>query len=182
MRELKKDYCMRNKLLWVGLFWFLSSCEQQESCAISMSDKYSGNGLLVVQRVSGEDGWYFLRFFPVCQMDTTNLLASLRQSETGLMFYTNQMYRLIGPTSYGQIKSPFKNKMLQLTSTDPVDRNVHCWNCGLNDLFIIPVHLTFSGATPSHKTYQYLLKAKEATIPLRIRGAGNVQIDELSAL
>ena len=164
----------------------LHTCAPKRDCAITPGGKFSGKGLLVVQRGQGQDGSFDMKFFPVCLMDTTNLLSSLRQSETGLAFYTNRWYWVIGPTTYGQIRSPFKEKMLRLTSPDPVHKNVHCWDCGLNDIFVIPVHITFSDtltdSSPSQKAYDYLLTTKEATIQLHLRGTGRIQIDELSPL
>ena len=177
---------MRNKPLGIGLLWLLSACAPNRACEIPPGGKFSGTGLLVIQRGQGQDGSFDMKFFPVCRMDTTNLLASLRQAETGLAFYTNRWYWVIGPTTYGQISSRFKKKTLTLTSPDAVHKNVHCWDCGLNDIFVVPVHITFSDtlteSSSSQKAYEYTLKSKEAIIPLRLRGTGRIQIDELSPL
>ena len=180
------DWYMRSKLLGVGLLWLLSACAPNRACEIPPGGKFSGKGLLVVQRGQGQDGSFDMKFFPVCDMDTTNLLASLRQAGTGLAFYTNRWYWVIGPTTYGQIRSPFKEKVLVLTAPGPIPKHVHCADCGLNDIFVVPVHITFSdtltASSPSQKAYEYLFKSNEATIPLHLRGTGRIHIDEISPL
>ncbi|TPG65331.1 hypothetical protein EAH73_12670 [Hymenobacter nivis] len=165
----------------------LSACAPNQACEIPPGGKFSGTGLLVVRRGQGQDGSFHLEFFPVCHLDTAHLLASLRQAETGLFFFTNQWDWVMGPTTYGQIRRPFRRKMLVLTAPGPVPHNVHCWNCGLNDIFVVPVHITFSDTLkeslpPRLRVYDYPLKAREATIPLRLRVTGRIRIEELSPL
>lgn len=177
---------MKNKLLGIGLLGLLAACAPNRACEIPPGGKFSGKGLLVVRRGQGQDGSFDMMFFPVCRLGTAHLVASLRQAETGLAFYTNRWYWVIGPTTYGQIRSPFKEKMLVLTAPGPVPTHVHCADCGLNDIFVVPVHITFSDtlteSSAGQKEYAYLLKSKEAIIPLHLRGTGRIQIDELSPL
>ncbi|WP_169515160.1 hypothetical protein [Hymenobacter norwichensis] len=125
-----------------------------------------------------------MKFFPVCQLDTANVAASLRNAGIGLSFYTNRWYWLIRPTTYGHVQSPFKEKMVTLTTTDPLVNNVHCWDCGLNEIFIIPVHIRLSDTLriypPNQEVYNDTLHTQQGSIALRFRSTSTIVLQELS--
>ncbi|MBW3372535.1 hypothetical protein KYK31_01010 [Hymenobacter norwichensis] len=127
-----------------------------------------------------------MKFFPVCQLDTTDILASLRKAEVGLSFSTSEWYRLIRPTTYGQVQSPFKEKTVTLTTNDPIERDVHCWDCGLNDRFIIPVSITLSDTLDiypvNNEIYNYTLKTKQGNFSLRFRSTSQVEVHEIKPI
>jgi hypothetical protein len=164
----------------------IQSCASKQDCQIIPGKKFSGTGLIVLQRGQGQDGWFYMQFHPKCEVDTADLLASLRNSEAGLAFATTEWHRLIGPTTYGKIKSPFREKTQTLTAPGVIHKNVHCWDCGLNDIFLIPVRITFTDTLASSaataQASDYSLKTTRGIIPLRLRGTGAIQIQELSPL
>lgn len=74
---------------FVLLFLALLSCNTRTTCSIVPGQKFEGNGVLLMVGDDTQDGWSNSVFFPVCQLDTTNLLESLKQAKKGIMLEVN---------------------------------------------------------------------------------------------
>ena len=63
-----------------------AGCKNSDNCVIIPNHKFDGDGLLLIESAGGDDGLVYVTFLPVCQIDTNNLVSSLRHAPSGLIF------------------------------------------------------------------------------------------------
>ena len=79
MKESIWLFCLG--LLSLSLF----PCNTRSACAILPGKTFEGNGVMLVDGGDTQDGRSNVFFFPVCQLDTANLLRSLTHATKGIM-------------------------------------------------------------------------------------------------
>ncbi|QNP52856.1 hypothetical protein H9L05_03835 [Hymenobacter qilianensis] len=166
-----------------------TSCSNNNKCAIQPRSNFDGDGLIVLRRGQGQDGLFQMEFYPTCHIDTTDLVASLNKAGIGIAFSTFEWHLLIRPSTYGHIVSTFKENTKTIKLNRKINKGIHCWNCGLNEIFIIPVHIIFHDTISSYATYSfqnkinsYSIKTENETIKLKLRYVGVIEVDTITAL
>lgn len=69
----------------ISLALVLTSCKANDNCSFKIGRKFDGNGILIMPENAAQDGWTFAIFFPVCQVDTTDLLGTLKRAGEGVL-------------------------------------------------------------------------------------------------
>jgi len=131
------------------IFTCISGCKDQNDCAIKPNKRFDGDGLLLLEVATSEDGNTFVKFFPVCNVDTSDLIGSLRRANEGISIRV----------PYDLVQRALRNRVIRLTSKDPQRPT------GLGKLYLTSVHLSFmddgSRSNPSNKTFKYILNTEQ---------------------
>ena len=151
-------------LLLFCTFTGLSGCQNQRDCTVHPNERFDGNGLLLLETATSEDGSTFVVFFPVCEVDTADLVGSLRRASEGVSVRVR----------YGSVLRAMRHRVVRLTSTDPRRP------AGLGKLYLTSVHLAFTDqrkpSNPHNKAFPYVLNTEQ------VRWAGPVSVTQMDAL
>jgi len=77
-------------LAWLGCLALLPACGQSERCSLVPGTQYEGSGIVVLRENVAQDGSMFVLFYPVCHVDTLDLLHTLRQAPEGFFISAYQ--------------------------------------------------------------------------------------------
>ena len=106
----------------LGLLALLPACGGQERCSLVPGTRYEGEGIVVLRENVAQDGSMFVLFYPVCHVDTLDLLGTLRQAPEGFFIsaYQSDVLKAIRHRSVVvkdlDKRRPGKNPRFYLTS------------------------------------------------------------------
>lgn len=118
----------------------LAGCRPNSNCVIKLNGKFEGDGILVLEDNYSEDGFTNVTFFPVCQIDTINLLASLQQGGKGISF----------SAYHNDVVNAIRKRTVVLTSTNEKRSLAN------RKVYLTSVHLSFSDTVKKARTYSNL--------------------------
>jgi hypothetical protein len=75
---------------WLGFVALLLACNRPERCPLVPGTRYEGEGIVVLRENVAQDGFMLVLFYPVCQVDTLQLLHTLRQAPEGFFISADQ--------------------------------------------------------------------------------------------
>lgn len=80
----------RPAIALLGFIALLSACGRPEHCPLVPGTRYEGEGIIVLRENVAQDGSMFVLFYPVCHVDTLQLLHTLRQAPEGFFISAYQ--------------------------------------------------------------------------------------------
>lgn len=144
---------------------------QVSDCGIVLGKSFEGNGILIVESLSAQDGKIPVVFFPVCQLDPTHIISSALEAHRGIMFYTK--YNLV-------LSALRKNSMIVLKpdTTKPLL---------IRTVYLAPVHLSFTDTMAIYEkdhfhVFNYILDTKQIKLQQEVTSTGKVYLHKLIAL
>ena len=109
-------------LAWLGFLALLPACSRPEGCPLVPGTRYEGEGIVILRENVAQDGSMFVLFYPVCHVDTLDLLHTLRQAPEGFIIsaYQSDVLKAIRHRSVVlqdlDKRRPGKNPRFYLTS------------------------------------------------------------------
>lgn len=168
---------MKYKLLcffYCLLFCFITnSCAKKNDYSFRLGEKFIGDGILIMQGNNMQDGWSFVTFFPVCRIDTADLLGSLKRAEEGI--------RIKG--YHQQIMNVLRKRSILLTATDTSQ------SLPIRKIYMTSVRISFADTSDirnesTKQSFQYNLETDEIKYEQKvfILNGGTLRADNISAL
>ena len=113
----------------------LPACGRSERCPLVPGTRYEGDGIVVLRENVAQDGAMLVLFYPVCHVDTLDLLHTLRQAPEGFFISAHQSdvlkairHRSVVLKDFDKWR-PEKNPRLYLTSRAYASKLAECLCC-----------------------------------------------------
>jgi hypothetical protein len=157
-------------LAFLGLGW-LTACRPTTTCRLQAEQAYAGEGILISLGFSGQDGQYPLLFFPVCRLDRTAVLESLKRAGPGVLFTTNQ---------FPLVHQAFRERALVVEDTLRTT-----WPFQTHEIRLLPVRIVFADPLPSSLRLQrhpYRIVSKQVQFEQQCYSTGVLKVESLLLL
>lgn len=150
---------------------FIIGCGTDSTCFINSRARFDGDGVLIMENNTAEDGLTHVAFFPVCQLDTADILKSLKLANDGIVFSVDHQ----------KVLNILRKRAVILTSQDEVralaDRNV----------YLTSVHISFLNTerqteVNSSKISHYILNTEQVHYEKSVQSLGELHLDKLSGI
>jgi hypothetical protein len=169
----KYKYKMRDIMLVFIVFVAIitSNCHRNTNCDIISTSQFNGDGILLLENSSAQDGKVFITFFPNCQLDTVNLMLSLRHSKQAVIFRVDN--KLVWQAIHNHttvLQSLEKYRLL-------INREV----------YLTPVHLSYHETEEKNdnypkSTFQRVLNTEELSCKYQARVIDDLRVDNLQGM
>ncbi|UOR00212.1 hypothetical protein MUN81_22485 (plasmid) [Hymenobacter sp. 5317J-9] len=140
------------------LVFALTACNRPEHCEVVPGTRFDGDGVLVLKENTAQDGWTWVTFYPVCHLDTLQLLQALQRAPAGILFQAKHA-AVVRAIRHRSVVLLSNNKRYPLPN---------------RRIYVTSAHLAFvdtvrtDGGSP-RKPFPYLLDTEQARIEHQVR-------------